>query len=269
MKIKFALSLILLCVFGTIQAAKTDTVAVRSNSMNKEVQVVVISPDNRTTPKSVIYLLHGHGGQAKSWLELKPELAATADRDDVIFVCPDGKNSWYLDSSKNPAYLYETFVSEELTDYIDTNYPTRKDSKNRAIAGLSMGGHGAMWIAMRHKDKFGAAGSMSGGLDIRPFPKNWNMSEQLGEMKENPEIWDAHTVINQIPNIENGDLALIIDCGYDDFFFAVNEDFHQKLTERKIDHDYYVRPGGHNGNYWKNAIDYQILFFNNFFNKNK
>ena len=170
-------------------------------------------------------------------------MAATADSDDVIFVCPDGKNSWYWDSPKDPAYRYETFVSEELTDYIDTNYPTRKDSKNRAIAGLSMGGHGAMWIAMRHKDKFGAAGSMSGGLDIRPFPKNWNMSEQLGEMKENPEIWDAHTVINQLPNLDNGDLALIIDGAYVDVFFAVTYVLHQKLTDLKTDNVSHLCPG--------------------------
>ena len=95
------------------------------------------------------------------------------------------KDSWYWDSPKNPAYRYETFVSSELVKYIDRNYKTIADRKGRAITGLSMGGHGAMWLGIRHKDVFGAAGSTSGCVDIRPFPKNWSMNKQLGELASN------------------------------------------------------------------------------------
>ena len=63
------------------------------------------------------------------------------------------------------------FISSELVKYIDEHYKTIADRKGRAITGLSMGGHGAMWNAIRHKDMFGASGSTSGGMDIRPFPK--------------------------------------------------------------------------------------------------
>ena len=55
-------------------------------------------------------------------------------------------------------------------------------------------------------------------LGIRPFPLNWDMSKQLGEFAYNKKVWDEHTVINQIDKIENGDLAIIIDCGEADFF---------------------------------------------------
>lgn len=74
-------------------------------------------------------------------------------------------------------------------------------------------------------------------------------------------------VINQIDKIENGDLAIIVDCGEDDFFLNVNKDLHNRLLERKIDHDFITRPGGHTGQYWNNSIDYQILFFDKFFKK--
>ena len=90
---------------------------------------------------------------------------------------------------------------------------------------------------------------------------NWKMSEQLGEYAANKASWDAHTVINQIDKIENGDLALIIDCGESDFFLEVNKEFHKRLLARNIDHDFITRPGEHNGKYWNNSIDYQILFF--------
>lgn len=258
---KLNVFLFLLFLSLSVRAATVSTVEVYSNAMKKNVQTVVITPEKSDTPSAVIYLLHGYSGNAKSWIELKPELAAIADRHNLIFVCPDGKNSWYWDSPKDPAYRYETFVASELVSYIDTNYPTRKDRKARAITGLSMGGHGALWIAFRHTETFGAAGSTSGGVDIRPFPQNWEMNKQLGTLAENPQLWESHTVINQIDRIKDGDLALIIDCGTDDFFFEVNNNFHQKLLDKGISHDYLVRPGGHNGEYWKNSMDYQILFF--------
>lgn len=262
--------LALIAVFTlSVRAAVVDTVYVQSDAMNKKVQVVVVSPQNGKTTAPVIYLLHGYGGNAKSWIEIKPNLPEIADQMGVMFVCPDGKNSWYWDSPVNPSFRYETFVSKELTHYIDTNYPTVKDRSGRAITGLSMGGHGAMWLAFRHKDVFGAVGSTSGGVDIRPFPNNWEMSQLLGKESENQEVWDNHTAINMIDRLNNGDLAIIFDCGYSDFFFEVNNDFHKKLLKYKIDHDFIVRPGGHDGNYWRNSIDYQILFFKNYFNKKK
>ena len=130
-----------------------------------------------------------------------------------------------------------------------------------------MGGHGALWNAIRHTDVFGAAGSTSGGVDIRPFSKNWMMPEQLGEMETNKEVWEQHTVINQVDKLQKDDLAMIIDCGEADFFLDVNKNLHKRLLELKIDHDFITRPGGHNGEYWNNSIDYQILFFSKFFKK--
>lgn len=252
-----------------LQAARVDTVLVKSPSMHKDVKVVYVVPDKAMAKVAcpVVYLLHGYGGNARSWVQLKPELLQMADEKGIIFVCPDGKNSWYWDSPQDPAYRYETFISSELVNYTDANYATIRERKARAISGLSMGGHGALWNAIRHKDVFGAAGSMSGGVDIRPFPKNWEMSRQLGEMAGNEAVWEAHTVVNQLDKIANGDLALIIDCGEADFFIDVNKDLHRRLLERKIDHDFITRPGGHTGAYWNNSIDYHILFFDKFFKK--
>lgn len=268
------IGLFLVCLWMAIvpfYAARVDTLMVNSPSMNKEVQVVIVTPDvamgENAVSCPVIYLLHGYGGHAKTWINIRPELPQIADEKGIIFVCPDGKNSWYWDSPLNKDMRYETFVSSELIDYIDSHYNTIDNCRFRAITGLSMGGHGALWNAIRHKDVFGAAGSTSGGVDIRPFPKNWQMAEQLGEQETNKEVWDAHTVVNQIDSLQNGDLALIIDCGESDFFLEVNKDLHNRLLERKIDHDFITRPGAHNGRYWNNSIDYQILFFSKFFRK--
>ena len=264
----------IICLLGVIfaaQAARLDTVMVKSPSMNKEVQVLYVVPDKALgkSPQAcpVIYLLHGYGGNTWTWIGIKPNLPQIADEKGIIFACPDGKNSWYWDCPRDSSYRYETFVSSELIDYTDTHYATVADRKGRAITGLSMGGHGALWNAFRHKDVFGAAGSTSGGVDIRPFPTNWEMSRQLGEYAANKAVWDAHTVINQLDKIGRGDLAIIVDCGESDFFLEVNKDLHKRLLARGIDHDFITRPGVHDGRYWNNSIDYQILFFDKFFKR--
>lgn len=268
---KYYLSFLAALLFTLpVKGATVDSISVYSKTMKKNIQVVVISPEQKeSSPKPVIYLLHGHGGNAKYWLDMKPELKEIADRNDLIFVCPDASNSWYWDSPVDSSSRYETFVSQELITHIDSNYPTIPDRSGRAITGLSMGGHGAIWLSFRHKNVFGAAGSTSGGVDIRPFPNNWGMHTLLGKESENQDRWEQHTAINQIDRLKNNDLAIIIDCGYDDFFFEVNNDFHKKLLKYKISHDFIVRPGSHNRDYWRNSIEYQVLFFRNFFTKQK
>lgn len=166
-------------------------------------------------------------------LRLNPICLRLPDEKGIIFVCPDGSTSWYWDSPKDPSFRYETFVSSELVKYIDGHYKTITDRKGRAITGLSMGGHDGLWTATCHKDTFGACGSTSGGVDIRPFPKNWDMAKRLGDYESNKEIWDTHTVINQIDKIQNGDLAIIFDCGEADFFIQVNKDLTTAYWKRR------------------------------------
>jgi S-formylglutathione hydrolase FrmB len=116
---------------------------------------------------------------------------------------------------------------------------------------------------------FGAAGSMSGGVDIRPFPNNWGMAKLLGTYAEQPERWEKNTVINMLNLLMPNSLAIIIDCGAEDFFYKVNENLHQQLLYRNIPHDYITRPGGHSWPYWTNAIKFQLLSMSNFFSNSK
>lgn len=266
---KSIVSLLLLCVAFSLCAASVDTVEVYSKSMQKKVRTVVVKPDAGKQEKyPVVYLLHGYAGNEKTWIHSKTDVKGLAERFQVIIVCPDGKNSWYWDSPVVPSYRYETFVSGELPVYVDAHYSTISDRRARAITGLSMGGHGALWNAIRHQDVFGAAGSMSGGVDIRPFPGNWEMKNQLGDYETNKEVWDNHTVINQLDKLQNGSLAILVDCGVDDFFLEVNNNLHRDLLKRGIGHDYTVRPGQHDFEYWANAVEYQFLFFSRYFQNN-
>ena len=262
------LFILLIACIATVNsyAKQIDTIEVLSSSMNIKVKNVIILPADYENKKNlpVLFLLHGYGGNHKSWLQTKPQLPELATRYGMIIVCPDGKNSWYWDSPVNTKMKYETYVSKELTAYIDNNYKTKKDKSGRAVTGFSMGGHGGLWLGIRNQDIFGACGSTSGGVDIRPFPNNWDMKDALGAYKENNKRWDNHTVINQLHLIKP-ELAIIIDCGTEDFFYEVNEALHKELLLRNIKHEYISRPGAHNGQYWSNAIEYQMLFFSSFF----
>lgn len=249
-------------------AAVVDTVNTYSTSMKKTIRAVVITPDSYVNAQAfpVVYLLHGYSGNYTDWITKAKGFEKAADQLQMIIVCPDGGfGSWYWDSPIDSNYKYETYVSKELVSWIDSKYKTIKDKKGRAITGLSMGGHGALYLAFRHQDVFGAAGSMSGGVDIRPFPNNWDMALRLGKYSEHPENWEKNTVINMLNLLQPNSLALLIDCGTEDFFFKVNENLHQQLLYRNLPHDYITRPGAHNWNYWNNAIQYQLLFMSNYF----
>jgi len=268
------LSFAVLLFFSFLQAvpaAVVDTVATYSPSMKKNIKAVVITPDNYkgAAELPVVYLLHGYSGNYADWITKAPGFEKAADLYNMIIVCADGNNSWYWDSPVDEKYKYETYVSGELVKWVDDHYKTIKGREGRAITGLSMGGHGALYLAFKHQDVFGAAGTMSGGVDIRPFPNNWDMALRLGKYSEQPERWEKNTVINMLHLLTPNSLALLIDCGTEDFFYRVNENLHQQLLLRNIPHDYISRPGAHNWNYWSNSINYQLLFMNTYFKKAK
>ncbi|MDP4189051.1 MAG: alpha/beta hydrolase family protein [Bacteroidota bacterium] len=268
----FCLIVVLLVVQSAflLKAATVDTTLTYSASMKKNIKAIVVKPDSyqKGTRYPVLYLLHGYGGDYADWITKVPAIKAYADQYQFMIVCPDGNfSSWYLDSPIDPKSKYETYVGTELVNWIDKHYNTIASSSGRAITGLSMGGYGALYLAFRHQNVFGAAGSMSGGVDLRPFPGNWDLPKRIGMYAQYPENWDHYSVVNLTYLLTPGSLALIIDCGSEDFFFKVNEKLHQKLLINNIPHDFISRPGGHSWEYWANSIQYQMLFMNKYFNK--
>jgi S-formylglutathione hydrolase FrmB len=265
--------LLLVCLTAfafNVKAAKVDTVETYSEAMKKKIKAIVVTPDSyaQGTEFPVVYLLHGAGGSYLDWTKNSPKIRESVDQLNMIIVCPDGGvTSWYWDSPVDPAYKYETYLTKELIPFVDKSYKTIKNRNGRAITGLSMGGHGGLYLGIRHQDLFGAAGSMSGGVDIRPFPKNWDMAKRLGEYATNPENWEKYTVTNILHLLTPNSLAIIFDCGTEDFFYKVNTELHDKMVERNIAHDFIVRPGAHNWQYWANAVNYELLYFNIFFKK--
>ncbi len=261
-------------------AAKVDTLEVTSAAMRKNIRVAVVLPDGYRKGKvayPVLYLLHGGTGSFRDWLTKTPDktlLHALADRYRLIIVTPDGgPTSYYFDSPLDPASQYDTFISRELVEKIDGSYRTVRDRKGRVIAGLSMGGHGAVYLASRHPEQYCAAGSMSGVMNINTA--TWkvepdfaqlrarNFARLLGPPKDSLNPYPEYTAVGRTNEIKAANLHLILDCGVDDFLIETNRDLHYRLVENQVPHDYIERPGGHTWAYWQNALPYQVLFFDN------
>lgn len=251
--------------------ASADTLSIYSNSMFKNVKCVVITPYNYKKSGErfpVVYLLHGYSGNYSDWVKKDAELQKLADDDQLMIVCPDGAfSSWYFDSPVDLTMHYETNVAVEIPAYIDSLYRTVKNRKGRAITGLSMGGHGGLFLGFRHAETFGACGSMSGALDISKITSGYDIEKRLGDTLTNRQNYLDWSVINVIEKYPKDSISITFDCGTDDFLIQQNRSTHLKMLQLKIPHDYTERPGKHDWDYWRNSLKYQLLFFKEYFKK--
>ena len=247
--------------------------------MRKTYRAAVVLPaayaKNKKARFPVLYLLHGAYGHFADWLTQTPDkqlLHRLADQYHLIFVLPEGEAfSFYLDSPVSPDSQFETYLTKEVIPKIDHTYRTVADRRGRVIAGLSMGGHGALYLAARHPDLYAGAGSMSGALDLRSANRKLSPADAaqraqrfapiLGSETENADRFAANSVVNLVDELHRAGLPLIFDCGVDDGLLDINREVHRRLLYNRTPHDYTERPGAHTWAYWQNALPYQMLFF--------
>lgn len=244
---------------------KVDTISIPSAAMNKSFNALVFLPSNyEQSNKSypVLYLLHGHSSDPSSWYFVIPKIREWADRYQMILVCPDGDyDSWYLDGPNKTDRKFETYIALEVPKFIDQCYRSLKGRESRGISGISMGGHGAVYLAHKHPDQFSCIGSSSGGLDLIPFYREWNLYKLLGDPIKNRTRWEQSSCLYLLNQHAFKNQKLYIDCGTEDFFLEVNRTFHKKLEELRILHRYVESKGDHSIPYWRSAYEKQILFF--------
>ncbi len=248
-------------------AGQVDSIRVYSAAMDSAMPAIVVTPDENGGQSAfpVVYLLHGYSGNYRNWSD-KTDLAAASDRFQVIIICPEGGyDSWYLDSPVNPKSQYESWIIRDLIPWIDAHYRTNASRDYRAITGLSMGGHGALYLAIRHPDLFSAAGSMSGVMDLSFSSNRYGIVDKLGPIEKYPDRWKNNSIVGMVDQIKPDLLHLFIDCGVDDRFIGLNRTLHEALLSREIPHEYIERPGGHSWDFWTHALDYHLLFFRQHF----
>lgn len=245
-----------------------------SDCLDKPEKAYVIVPSDYYKSNAlfpVVYLLHGWLGDYKAWYDKDgKELERLSDLYDVIIVMPDGGFAgWYIDSPFKKNSDYESLIAEDLVKAVDQSFDTFKLPNKRAITGLSMGGFGAFYLAFKHPDVFGIAGAMSGGLELveagEADPVAGRHFDIDSVLSADTLKWKDYDVDKFLDKAKENKQSIIFDCGVNDIFIKINRDFHAKLLEMNIPHDYTERPGIHNWDYWDNAIDYQMLFFSKCF----
>ncbi|MEP7149324.1 MAG: alpha/beta hydrolase family protein [Acidobacteriota bacterium] len=241
---------------------KQESHRLNSKLMGREMPYIALLPDHYdpqdSRKYSTVYLLHGLSGHFDNWT-LKTKIAETAAFCQCIVITPEGDDSWYTDSSSKPNDKYESYVIKELIPEIDKKFRTIADRGNRAIAGLSMGGYGAIKFGLKYPDMFVVAGSFSGPLDAAARTEK-NMPGAIGKSIDatfgppDREVRKANDLFDIVQRISSEKIKalpfLYIDCGTEDFLFQNNRAFVDLLLEKKVPHEFRQLPGGHNWKYW-------------------
>ena len=211
---------------------------------------------------SVIYLLHGLDGHYDNWIS-KTKLTEYAANYGYIIVTPEGDDGWYSDSVSIANDKYESYIIQELIPEIDKKFRTLADKNHRSIAGLSMGGYGAIKFGLKYADKFALVGSFSGAFKAAEWTdKNtaaW-LSKSIMSVfgtadNESRKANDIYKIVREISDEKKKTLPFIyLDCGTEDFLIQSNRDFETLLFEKKIPHEFRQLPGKHSWDFWNAQV---------------
>ncbi|HEX8000040.1 MAG TPA: alpha/beta hydrolase family protein [Pyrinomonadaceae bacterium] len=243
------------------------TVQFRSKLGNAVLPYRVIVPANYNSTEEqkqrypVLYLLHGYSGHYENWARLT-KLGEYASLYNFIIVTPEGNNGWYTDSATVPTDKYESYFLQELIPDVESRYRTINAREGRAIAGLSMGGYGALKFGFKHPEMFAFAASLSGATDAATWVDSEvrrvspalarSVMETFGPMgSQTRTANDLMKIVREFPAARFAQLPYVyLDCGTEDFLMQANRNFSALLLERKIPHEFRQLPGNHNWAYW-------------------
>jgi putative tributyrin esterase len=262
--------LALFSLFVAVQAQKSslETIQFRSNLINATLPYNVILPpgyrESRSTRYPVLYLLHGWGGHYTDWLT-RTNVADYAAQYRLIVVMPEGNDSWYVDSAGVATDKYESYLLKELIPDVDQRYRTIQARYGRAVAGLSMGGYGAIKYGLKYPATFALAASMSGAFGVSRYTenemggKNWEpFLKTFGPVgSETRKANDVFEVARNLSPVRVASLPYFyFDCGTEDAAQHVkpNRELSEIFLEQKIPHEYRELPGNHSWGYWDQQV---------------
>lgn len=248
------------------QNPRVQTVQFESKLVGATLPYNVLLPADYNQPAArakrypVLYLLHGLTGHYTNWLD-KTRLVEYTAGYDVIVVMPEGNNSWYTDSATVPADKYESYIVQELIPDVEKRFRASGARDGRAIAGLSMGGYGALKFGVKHPELFVFAASMSGALDaaswteadLKGLESVWRTLQPVygAADSETRAANDLSKLYRELPKERIAALPFVyVDCGTEDALLQTNRSFADILVKQKIPHEYRQLPGNHSWTYW-------------------
>ncbi|HEU4455864.1 MAG TPA: alpha/beta hydrolase family protein [Longimicrobium sp.] len=200
----------------------------------------------------VLYLLHGHDGGHRNWMERTNLLAYTAHLP-LIVVLPDAGNSWYANSVARPEEKFEDYVAREIPAYIDQHFRTLTFREARYVAGLSMGGYGALLFGLKHPARFSLAGSFSGALMAAREASYVTATEAFGPAGHPSRTANDLLALAREARIPDG-THFYLDTGSADRVMPSNRELAQALSARPLSYEYHEVPGAHTWEYWNRRL---------------
>jgi putative tributyrin esterase len=237
----------------TSQVAMQDIIF-HSTSLNRDMQYRVILPVSTTTSQKlpVVYLLHGRGGNFRDWSNYS-DVAGFAV-NGLILVMPEGDDSYYTNSAEHTQDRYEDYIVKDLIADVEARFPAAR--QNRAIIGVSMGGFGAVKLALAHPELFAFAAGLSSAVDVPGRPFSWNRLRQWWFFRSIFGPWRSQTRRDSDPFIlaRTADPVripyLFLACGEQEALLSPNREFADLLKRRHFAYEFHTTHGGHDWNQW-------------------
>ncbi len=238
-----------------------------SSLMKRQIPFRILLPEDYPNSQlrfPVLYLLHGLFGSFENWTDLT-NIAEVPARQKLIIVMPEGENGWYTDGGIDDD-KYESYLINELVPKVDQEFRTIPIAKGRAIAGLSMGGYGAVKFALKFPQLFEFAASISGAFDAPEWcdelPEEFRESilrifgEADSKIRANNNL---SLITRNLSDSEIKDLPfLYFDCGMNDGFLAANENLSRLFEKTGVNHEFYAFPGEHDWEYWNKRSSFLL-----------
>ncbi len=240
-----------------------------SNALRRGTSFEMLIPNDyrgdlgeKAPPKTgrTLFLLHGYTGKAGNWVP--EELAA---KYNFAIVMPTAENSFYLDW-QSTGHAYQTMLGEELVDYVRRTFGLAERREDTCIAGMSMGGFGALHTGLAYPGTFGRIAALSSALIVhdiarmKPGESNpmanyayyrecFGDLETVEERDANPEV-----LVKKLKASGAGIPEIFMACGTEDFLLEDNRVFHRFLQDERVPHGYFESAGGHDMVFWHEYI---------------
>jgi S-formylglutathione hydrolase FrmB len=243
-------------------------VTFRSAALNRDMPYRIILPATVPSGKKlpVLYLLHGGGGGFRDWSQ-DSDVARFAEHG-LILVMPEGASSYYTNAADRPQDRYEDYISNDLIVEVEKQFPAAPGRANRAIMGISMGGFGAVNLALKHPDLFIFAAGLSSALDVPSRPLSIKRIQQYRQHAAIFGPWKSEHRRANDPFVlaRSADPSrtpyLYLACGDQEGLLPANRQFAALLKDHHIPSEFHSGPGGHDWNQWNRRLDdvFQSLF---------
>jgi enterochelin esterase-like enzyme len=243
-----------------------------------DIDVLVMAPAAAKRPLPLVLLLHGRQGHADDWLAVRPALDAAIDAGSIreaVFVAPDGRwsdrGSWWVDSAHHSGALVQTALVDGVLPWIDRKLPVVPHRSARTVAGVSMGGAGAVLLALARRDLFDSAVALSPAIYLPPAPADSSVRTTgafgAGDVVFDEARFEAYSYLRLLADAAHRppalDIAVIVGDGESartgadeerDLVFEAARLYRHLRTADEITAHLRVTDGGHDWQTWRSGL---------------